>query len=87
MRPFARPILLVVLATACAAAGTEPLPGEPSHHVDGGFRNANPAVQRAPGTARFKFMWSRAWASARSSDVPREANDGAALRANGARRR
>ena len=84
MRPFARSILLVVLATACAAAGTEPLPGEPSHHVDGGFRNANPAVQRAPGTARFKFMWSRAWASARSSDVPREANDGAALRANGA---
>jgi N-acyl-phosphatidylethanolamine-hydrolysing phospholipase D len=28
-------------------------------------------------------MWSRAWAAARPSDVPRMANDGAALRANG----
>ena len=83
VRPFARPILLVVLAAAFAAA--QPITREPSHHVEGGgFRNTDPAVQRASGAARFKFMWSRLWASARSIDVPREANDGAALRANGA---
>jgi L-ascorbate metabolism protein UlaG (beta-lactamase superfamily) len=81
VRLFARPILLVVLA-AVAAAGAEPIPGEPSHHVEGGFRNDDPAVHRASGAARFRFMWSRAWASARSIDVPRAANDGAALRAN-----
>jgi N-acyl-phosphatidylethanolamine-hydrolysing phospholipase D len=62
--------------------GSEPLPGQPGHHVEGGFRNTDPAVQRASGGARFKFMWSRAWAAARPSDVPRMANDGAALRAN-----
>ena len=83
MRPYARPLLLVVLVTACAAVGSEPLPGQPAHHVEGGFRNTDPAVQRASGGDRFKFMWSRAWAAARPSDVPRMANDGAALRANG----
>lgn len=83
MRPYARPLLLVVLVTACAAVGSEPLPGQPGHHVEGGFRNTDPAVQRASGGDRFKFMWSRAWAAARPSDVPRVANDGAALRANG----
>ena len=82
MRLFARPVLLVVLATACAAVGTEPIPGEPPHHVEGGFRNPDLGVQRASGGARFKFMWSRAWAPARSIDVPRKADDRAALRAN-----
>jgi N-acyl-phosphatidylethanolamine-hydrolysing phospholipase D len=82
VRLLARPILLVVLTGACAAVGSEPIPGEPSHHVEGGFRNTDPAVQRASGTERFKFMWGRAWAPARSIEVPREANDGAVLRAN-----
>jgi len=80
---FVRPILLVVLATACAGVGTEPAPGAPSHRVEGGFRNPSPAFQRASGTARFKFLWGRTWAPARPSDVPRHDNDGAALRANG----
>jgi N-acyl-phosphatidylethanolamine-hydrolysing phospholipase D len=82
VRPYARPLLLVALATACAAVGTEPLPGQPAHHVEGGFRNTNPAFQRASVAARFKFMWTRAWAGARPSDVPRVTPDGAALRAN-----
>jgi len=56
VRPYARPILLVVLATACAAVGTEPVPGQPAHHVEGGFRNTNPAFQRASAAARFTFM-------------------------------
>jgi N-acyl-phosphatidylethanolamine-hydrolysing phospholipase D len=64
--------------------GTEPIVGEPRHHVEGGFRNTDGNVRRASGGTRFKFMWSRAWAPARSIDVPRAANDGAALRANDA---
>jgi N-acyl-phosphatidylethanolamine-hydrolysing phospholipase D len=83
VRPHARAILLVVLTTACAAAGTEPVPGKPPHHVEGGFRNTNPAFQAASGASRLRFMWSRLWAPARTSDVPRAANDGAGLRANG----
>jgi N-acyl-phosphatidylethanolamine-hydrolysing phospholipase D len=82
VRPYARPVLLVVLAASCAAAARDPIAGEPSHHVEGGFRNIDPTVQRASGAARFKFMWSRAWAPARESHVPRQPNDGAALRAN-----
>src|SRR6266478_4745743 len=69
VRPYARPMLLVVLATACAAVGTEPIPGQPAHHVEGGFRNTDPAFQTD-------------WAAARPSDVPRVASDAAALRAN-----
>jgi N-acyl-phosphatidylethanolamine-hydrolysing phospholipase D len=84
VRPLARPILLVVLGTTCVAAGTEPTHGEPAHHLEGGFRNTDSAVQRASAAARFKFMLGRALASERSIEVPREANDGAALRANGA---
>src|SRR5215471_7674470 len=82
VRPYARPVLLVVLAASCAAAARDPIAGEPSHHVEGGFQNIDPTVQRASGAARFKFMWSRAWAPARESHVPRQPNDGAALRAN-----
>ena len=78
-----RPLLLAVLLTTCAAVGTERIPAGPPHHVEGGFQNVNSSVQRASGFTRFRFMWSRAWAPARTSDVPRVANDGAALRANG----
>jgi len=59
------------------------VPGQPPHHVEGGFRNTDPAFTRASAAARFAFIWKRAWAPARTIDVPREANDGAALRANG----
>jgi N-acyl-phosphatidylethanolamine-hydrolysing phospholipase D len=51
--------------------------------VEGGFRNTNPAFERPSAAARFAFIWKRAWASARTIEVPRVANDGAALRANG----
>ena len=83
MGNLARPLLVAVLFTACAAVGTERIPTEPPHHVEGGFRNLDPGVQRASGFTRFKFMWSRAWAPARTSDVAHVTNDGAALRANG----
>ncbi|HWM76192.1 MAG TPA: MBL fold metallo-hydrolase, partial [Methylomirabilota bacterium] len=59
------------------------MPGQPPHHVEGGFRNTNPAFARPSGAARFAFIWKRAWAKSRTIEMPREANDGAALRANG----
>ena len=88
MRVRARSLLLVCLLTACALAactgvGEEPIPGKPAHHVEGGFRNTNPTFERPSAAARFAFIWKRAWTGARAHDVPREANDGAALRANG----
>ena len=76
-------LLAVCAPAACAKVGTEPVPGQPPHHVEGGFRNTNPAFERPSGAARFAFIWKRAWAKARTIEVPREANDGAALRANG----
>jgi N-acyl-phosphatidylethanolamine-hydrolysing phospholipase D len=75
--------LAMLLLTACAAVGNEPVPGGPSHHVQGGFRNTNPEFRRPEGWDRAKFLVSRAWASiaaSRSFDAPRVANDGAALR-------
>jgi N-acyl-phosphatidylethanolamine-hydrolysing phospholipase D len=88
VRVRARSLLLVCLLTAgalaaCTGVGKEPVPGQPAHHVEGGFRNTNPAFERPSAAARFAFIWKRAWASARTIDVPRVANDGAALRANG----
>ena len=83
MRPRARLVLLVLLASACAGVGTEPVPGRPAHHVEGGFRNTDPSFERPSAGTRFAYIWRRTWEPARSSDVPREANDGAALRANG----
>ena len=88
MRIRARSLPLVCLLTAgflaaCTGVGKEPIPGKPAHHVAGGFRNTNPAFERPSAAARFAFIWKRAWASARTIDVPRVANDGAALRANG----
>jgi N-acyl-phosphatidylethanolamine-hydrolysing phospholipase D len=62
------PPVLVLLAVslllpACAAVGTEPLPGRPLHHVEGGFRNPNPEF-RPPGRwARARFLAGRVWAS------------------------
>jgi N-acyl-phosphatidylethanolamine-hydrolysing phospholipase D len=88
VRVRARSLLLVCLLVAgalaaCTGVGTEPIPGKPPHHVEGGFRNTNPAFERPPAAARFAFIWKRAWTGARANDVPRVSNDGAALRANG----
>lgn len=66
------------------SAGTEPLPGRPPHHVEGGFRNLDPDFRRPSGWTRWTFLGGRVWASlasARAFEAPRVANDGAELRA------
>ncbi len=78
---LALPLLLLV---ACTSAGTEPVPGQPAHHVKGGFRNLDPDFTRPSGWTRWSFIGRRTWQSLtgpRSFDAPRVVNDGAALRA------
>jgi len=78
-------VLAAILVLAgCAGVGTEPLPGEPPHHVAGGFKNTNPEFRRPDGWTRWTFMARRAWdavVTPRTFDTPRVPNDGAALRA------
>ena len=72
------------MLAGCAGVGNEPLPGEPPHHVAGGFKNTNPEFRRPDGWTRWTFMARRAWdavVSPRSFDTPRVPNDGATLRA------
>jgi len=72
------------LLVACGSVGTEPLPGEPPHHVAGGFRNTNPDFHRPSSWTRWSLMVSRLWTSAtapRTFNAPRVMNDGTALRA------
>ena len=84
------PRLLVFLAVllllpACVAVGTEPLPGRPLHHVEGGFRNPNPAFRQPGGWPRVRFLLGRAWTSIvapRTFEAPRVANDGTLLAGN-----
>jgi len=76
------PSLLILVA--CATAGTEPLPGRPLHHVEGGFRNVDPTFGRPSGWTRWGFIGRRMWqslTSPRTFEAPRAANDGVALRA------
>jgi N-acyl-phosphatidylethanolamine-hydrolysing phospholipase D len=73
------------LLVACGSVGTEPLPGQPPHHVAGGFRNTNPDFHRPSSWTRWSFMVRRLWMSStapRTFDAPRAVNDGAALRAD-----
>ena len=73
------------LVTACASVGTEPLPGQPPHHVAGGFRNTDPEFRRPSSWTRWSFLARRLWASIiapRTFEAPRVANDGAELRPN-----
>ena len=73
------------LLVACGSVGTEPLPGQPPHHVAGGFRNTNPDFHRPSSWTRWSFMVRRLWTSStapRTFDAPRVVNDGAALRAD-----
>ncbi|HJR51184.1 MAG TPA: MBL fold metallo-hydrolase [Gemmatimonadales bacterium] len=74
----------LVILVACATAGTEPLPGRPLHHVEGGFRNLDPKFARPSAWTRWTFIARRGWQSVvspRAFEAPRVANDGAALRA------
>lgn len=84
MRACAALLLLLILPAGCATVGTEPLPGQPLHHVEGGFRNVNPTFGRPEGWTRWSFFLRRAWHSmttTRKFEAPRVANDGSALRA------
>ncbi len=77
-------LALTLLSAGCSSAGTEPLAGQPTHHVAGGFRNPSSEFKRPDGWTRWSFFGRRFWASLvspRSFDAPRVANDGATLRA------
>ena len=55
--------LLVLAIAACAPVPGEPMPGQPPHHIDGGFRNPSPDYRRADGWTRFSFLSRRVWQS------------------------
>src|SRR6266480_5441800 len=76
--------ILLILLIACAGVGNEPIPGQPAHHVVGGFRNTNSDFRRPSTWTRWSFVVRRLWStsvSPRTFDVPRVSNDGALLRA------
>jgi N-acyl-phosphatidylethanolamine-hydrolysing phospholipase D len=69
----------------CAGVGSEPLPGRPAHHVQGGFRNTNPEFRHPDAWTRLKFFASRSWSTTfnpRRYEAPRTVNDGRGLRAD-----
>ena len=83
MRLHAALLGLILCAAGCAGVGADPLPGQPAHHVRGGFRNTNPEFRRPDGWTRWSFLVSRAWQSftaPRAFSAPRVPNDGQALR-------
>ena len=78
-------LLVALVGGACAGVGG-PVPGAPAHHRQHGFANANPAFARPPFWTRTTFFARRIWAATftpRAIALPRVANDGARLRANG----
>src|SRR5262245_20585699 len=77
-------ISILILHIACAGAGNEPIPGQPAHHVAGGFRNPDPDFHRPSTWTRWSFVVRRLWTtsvSPRAFTTPRVFNNGAALRA------
>jgi N-acyl-phosphatidylethanolamine-hydrolysing phospholipase D len=76
-------LFFVILITSCLRSGTEPVAGQPPHHVVGGFRNTDPNFRRPSGWTRWSFLVRRAWASftaRRDFTAPRTDNEGAAIR-------
>jgi N-acyl-phosphatidylethanolamine-hydrolysing phospholipase D len=72
------------LLIACAGVANEPVPGQPAHHIAGGFRNPNPDFRRPSTWTRWSFVVRRLVSttiSPRSFVAPRVVNDGAILRA------
>ncbi|HSF05030.1 MAG TPA: MBL fold metallo-hydrolase [Methylomirabilota bacterium] len=62
-----------------------PVPGKPVHHRERGFANPVAAHPLASTWVRIRFFVTRVWASTftpRTIELPRVANDGAALRNN-----
>ena len=87
-RPSLTAVLLTfaLLATACSGVGG-PKPGAPAHHRERGFANPNPSFTRPPFWTRMTFFATRMFETTfmpKSASFPVVANDGAALRANGA---
>lgn len=77
-------LALLLLIVACGSADTQPLPGRPLHHVEGGFRNVDPDFRPPSSWTRWNFVVRRLLATSftpRSFEAPRIANDGADLRA------
>ncbi|HUC98510.1 MAG TPA: MBL fold metallo-hydrolase [Candidatus Polarisedimenticolaceae bacterium] len=78
-------LVLLLLLAACGRVSTEQsVPGQPPHHVEGGFRNTNAEFKRPSRTTRWHFMARRLWASftsPRTFEAPRVANDGKFLQA------
>ena len=73
-----------VLIIACSGIGNEPIPGQPAHHVVGGFRNVNPDFRRPSAWTRWSFVVRRFLSTSFAPTTfhpPRNANDGAILRA------
>jgi L-ascorbate metabolism protein UlaG (beta-lactamase superfamily) len=82
-RRYTALLFLLLLLFACRSVGTEPFPGRPSHHVAGGFRNADPDFRRPSSWTRWSFIVRRLWTgftAPRTFDAPRIANNGVALR-------
>ena len=77
-------IFTLTLLIACTGVANEPTPGEPAHHVAGGFLNPNPDFRRPSTWTRWSFVVRRLASttiSPRSFVAPRVVNDGAVLRA------
>jgi N-acyl-phosphatidylethanolamine-hydrolysing phospholipase D len=76
VRPRLAGVALLIVATgACAGVGTGPLPGQPAHHVAGGFRNPWPDYRRPDAWVRWRFLAAHTWGllmAPRTFDPPRE---------------
>jgi L-ascorbate metabolism protein UlaG (beta-lactamase superfamily) len=81
------PIALTVLAllgAGCAGPGGSK-PGAPSHHLERGFRNTNPAFARPSAWVRWPFIIRRIFSQTfrpRTARLPVLPNDGRTLREN-----
>jgi N-acyl-phosphatidylethanolamine-hydrolysing phospholipase D len=85
-RRWCSAIFCLILFVACTGVGNEPIPGQPAHHVVGGFRNTNADFRRPSAWTRWNFVVRRLWTttlSPRTFVAPRVSNDGAILRAGG----
>jgi N-acyl-phosphatidylethanolamine-hydrolysing phospholipase D len=83
MRRIQIGLCCLMLLGACSGTGKEPVPGQPAHHVVGGFRNTNPDFRRPSTWTRWSFIVRRLWAGAvapRNFVAPRVVNDGVSLR-------
>jgi N-acyl-phosphatidylethanolamine-hydrolysing phospholipase D len=77
-RSLSLALALLLGLAGCAGVGTEPVPGQPPHHVAGGFRNPWPGYQRPGPWTRLSFLAVHSWnllTAPRRFDVPRESGE------------